>query len=457
MTTKEIQDLLKKFRVENESQMIYTIIEEKKIELDKIYQNWLEYKGEVPVLNRVLPIANKNKLNNKLAHDFRGLIVDQSIGYMFGNPIVYKIEDESAQKVIDDFKDFIQLEDLDSITATFSFASGYGSRLCYIDQDGKTSVININPWECIFIQDGSTEQMQYALRFYDVDYYEGNKKITKRKVEWYSNTDITFYISIDDKKKEYVYDTTEVVNPLVHNFDCVPLIQFKNNELEQSDFHKVKTIIDSYDRINSDVQNEIEEFRLAYMIFKGSLPDEQTILKARQTGGFGIDKEDSIEYLTKQINDVFVENTKNTEEKNIFRFARAVDMSDEKFSGSAQTGESRKWKLVDLENKCIQKERKFTHASKEMFKVLATAWKKQNIDFDYTKIKMEFRRNLPKDLMYEAQTSQTLKGLVDEETRLSLLSFVDDPLDIIEKMKVDAEDIINLSTIPDEDVMSDGL
>lgn len=448
MTTEDIKKLLSRFRVNTESEIITTLIKSNAPMLDRLYQNWLEYKGTVPILSRTLEVGNENKLNNKLAHDFRGLIVDQSVGYMFGNPIVYYAGSDTEQNTLDDFKDYARLEDLDAQTATFSSACGYAVRMLYVDQDGKEAAMNVNPWECIFVMDGSTDQTQYVLRFYDVEYYVDDKKTTKRKVEWYDKDNVTFYISVDDDKTVYALDSTEEQNPLPHNFSYVPLVKFKNNELEQGDFEKVATIIDGYDVLMSDVQNEIEEFRLAYMIFMGTEPSAEAIVAARKTGAFGIDKEDKVEFLTKQINDGFIQNSKKTHEQNIFRFSRAVDMSDETFSGANQTGESRKWKLVDLENKCIQKERKFNVATKEQFKILASAWSKKNIPFDYTQVSLEFKRNLPKDLEYEARTSALLKGNVSEETRLSLLSFIDDPQEELSIME--SEGGMNFDKIPDE-------
>jgi len=42
------------------------------------------------------------------------------------------------------------------------------------------------------------------------------------------------------------------------------------------------------------------------------------------------------------------------------------------------------------------------------------------------KVWYEYKRNIPIDLLSEAQASQALKGLVSERTRLSKLSIVDD-------------------------------
>jgi SPP1 family phage portal protein len=98
------------------------------------------------------------------------------------------------------------------------------------------------------------------------------------------------------------------------------------------------------------------------------------------------------------------------------------------------SGEARKWKLLGLENKAITKERKFTGALINQFKVLTSAWRKKGVDIQPTDIYWEFHRNLPVELSMEAATTSNLMGKVSEETRLSLLSFIDDPKWEMEKM-----------------------
>jgi SPP1 family phage portal protein len=114
-------------------------------------------------------------------------------------------------------------------------------------------------------------------------------------------------------------------------------------------------------------------------------------------------------------------------------------MKDEQFSGSAVSGESRKWKLVGLENRAITKERKFTKATREMFKVIASAWAKKNMKLNYEDLSMQFTRNLPVDLLYYSDVSLKLKGQVDEETRLGLLPFVKEPKEVMNKMEKERE------------------
>ena len=101
-------------------------------------------------------------------------------------------------------------------------------------------------------------------------------------------------------------------------------------------------------------------------------------------------------------------------------------MTDENFSGGTQTGESRKWKILDLENKAMVKERKFEKALREQFKILCSSWNVRGKDLKYWDIFVQFSRAIPKDLSYLADVVTKLKGIVSDRTLISLMPFVDD-------------------------------
>lgn len=105
--------------------------------------------------------------------------------------------------------------------------------------------------------------------------------------------------------------------------------------------------------------------------------------------------------------------------------------------------------MFALESKCITAERKFTAALRQQFKILASAWNKKGLSMDYTSIWFQFKRNFPLNLLDEAQSSATLKGLVSEQTRLSQLSFVDDIEFEMEQMEKEIYDLI-----PDDPVQA---
>jgi len=430
------------------------------VKMKALYKRYrADYDG-VPIFQR--RFEDPNKINNKLNNDFFSDIVDTKVGYFAGQPISYNLDkvsyssedgelneaDFQAHKtVLDRFKITNNVEDLDAETAKMAAICGTAARLCYIDGEGMERICNIPPWEVIFIGDRSTGETQYALRYYPITI---NGEQTTR-VEWYDDKMVYFYVLRGD---EYVPDDTE--EPKEHMFDYVPVVEFPNNEERLGDAEKVLSLIDGYDRTLSDVNSEIEQFRLAYMVFYGVDIDEETIDRARRTGAFSIpnyDGNEKAEFLTKMLSDTIIENHLNRLEENIMRFAKSVNFSDDNFAGQA-SGVALKFKMLGLESKCITAERKMTASLRQMFKVITSAWAKKGINIDYTDIWFQFKRNFPLDIMSEAQATALLRGHVSEQTRLSLLSFIDDPEYEIELMRKEAEEAFNVNLdayLEDED------
>ena len=442
------------------SEIIKDLISDHASKAAKMRSLYKRYKAEidgVPIFTRTFD--DENKINNKLNNDFFSDIVDTKVGYFAGEPITYGLdktnytgEDGELNEVdyykhlgvIDKFKIHNNIDDLDAETAKMAAICGYGARLCYIDKDGHERVINIAPWECIFISDRSIGEPQYALRYYTI--IDNGEETTR--VEWYDYTTVTFYVLRDD---EYVLDDTEDAKP--HLFERVPLIEFPNNDERLGDAEKVLSLIDGYDRTISDVNSEIEQFRLAYMVFYGAEITKDVIDEARRTGAFSIpnfDGNEKAEFMTKNLNDATIENHLNRLEENIMRFAKSVNFSDDNFAGQA-SGVALKFKMLGLESKCIISERKMTSALRQQFKIIGSAWAKKGTDIDFSNFVFQFKRNFPLDIQSEAQATALLRGHVSEQTRLSLLSFVDDAEYELDLMRKEMEEVgaVNLDLFLD--------
>ena len=448
---------LQKIRNEGISgELIGEMIEEHRATQRKILGFYERYKASVqgvPILSRK-PVEYEdfetgavrridNKVNNKLNNAFDAEIVDTKIGYMFGHPISYEVDKReneltSLTEAIQEFNLRNNVEDKDSEWGKKAAICGYSARLAFIDKEGKERIINVNPWECIFLSDTDYTEPEFALRYYDID-----DNVTQ--AEFYDGAN---YYTFDNKASGYVL---REVRP--HTFDYCPLFGLPNNEELMADAEKVMNLIDAYDRTLSDANNEIEQYRLAYLVLKGMGADEETLAQLKRNGIFELlGDNDEVSYLTKNINDTMIENHLNRLEENILRFAKSVNFSDESFGGSI-TGVAMRFKLLALENKCITMERKMTAALRYQFKVICSAWAKKGIcsNEDYLKVYFSFKRNLPANLIDEADTTMKLKGLVSEETRLSLLSFVDDVQYEIDTMKEEAEGLIDLDALGGEE------
>ncbi len=402
-----------------------------------------EYKGNVPVKHRDYEYNNKTKIDRKLSNDYRGYIVDTLTGYVFGTPVSYSIDKDQYlnEKDYDDVTNLLKMfirrnsiADIDAETAKKASICGYGARLMYIDKEGRVRIMNADPWECIFIEDSSLDEPEFALRYYQMEYVNGKTTEYRTHVEWYDSKYVEefeqeqgIFFAVPGSKRE-------------HMFDGVPLIEFPNNEERMGDFEKVRDLIDAYDFMLSDVQSELEEQRLAYLVFAGASIDPITMHQARLTGAFSLpDSSDTVSYLVKNLSDTVIENQKKTLRENIHKFSKTVDMSDETFSGATQSGESRKWKLLAMENLAVTKERKFSRSFRLQFAMVEKVWQdKMHRIIDDT-IMWKLIRNLPVELTQEATILTTLNGVISNKTRLGLASFIDDADAEMALMKEDAE------------------
>lgn len=451
MTSQQFIQLMRKQNNTITSQIIKDLIKAHEPIKKRTQKLYLKYLYDADIKKR--RFLDEKKLNNQLPNDYVGDIIDGITGYMFGEPISYKIDKDKYSEAdykkitdaLDIFKNRNDIEDLDSSTGEMMSICGYAARLLYIDIEGKERVMDIKPWEVIFIMDSTIDEVQFAMIYYEIEVSEDSKDEKRIKVEWYDRQKIAYYIS--NKSGEFVEDDTVSKNPQLHMFDFVPVVKFSNNNAESGDFEKVLDLINAYDRLISDNQNEIEEFRIAYLAFYGVEPTREALEAARETGAFGFPKDTDGKFITKPLDAAvdFIENHKKTLNENIYKFSKSVDMRDEEFSGSAMSGESRKWKLVGLENRAKKKERKFTKGLRYMFKVLCSAWNKKEIKLNYEDINYQYKRNLPIDLKYHADATRALKGMIDEKTRLSLLPFIPDPDETIKLMKQDAEGYVDLT------------
>lgn len=181
------------------SEIIKDLIEEHAPRAEKMKKMYKEYKAEkLPIQER--EFTDKTKINNKINNDYRGEIIDGITGYMYGRPIAYQIEEKHYNETeldnlnikLRDYEIINDVSDLDNETGKKASICGYAARLLFIDREGNERVINIDPWEVVFVEDGSIRETQFALRYYPVQIRSKDKTVTRTKVEWYDNEKITY-------------------------------------------------------------------------------------------------------------------------------------------------------------------------------------------------------------------------------------------------------------------------
>lgn len=427
---------------------IIALHELKKHRMIRKYRRYRTDEGAVPIHNRDMP--ESTKVNNKLVNDYFSEIVDTKVGYLFGNPVVSQVDksmvrggatayDDIAIKM-QSFRKNSSLDDMNGETCKMAAICGYDAALAYIDREGEERVMRVDPWEAIIISRTEYTEPDYAIRYYTT--WDDHTI-----AELYDRTKVYTYDSPSTAGGSYVFKGAEY-----HMFDYCPLWGIPNNAELQGDADKVFSLIDAYDRTTSDFNSEIEQFRLAYMLFFGVEPDEETIEKLKQTGALHVppteagESPNNIMYLTKQMNHAALDSHLDRLESNIMRFAKHVNFTDESFGGNL-SGVAMRYKIFHLETKTKYFERKHDAATMYMYKVIASAWKKKGIDLDWTTIENKYSRNLPINVTDEAEAATALMGIVSRRTALSTLSMVNDvdrEMEEIEREKGDIPDLDNV-------------
>lgn len=224
-----------------------------------------------------------------------------------------------------------------------------------------------------------------------------------------------------------------------HIYGRIPIITMYNNEEQMSDLEKIESLVNDYDKVLSDVSNEFEAFRNAYLMLKNMTTGKDGATKLKEEGIIEVMQNGDVKFVTKQIQTEALENHLNRLEKNIYKFSQVPDLSDENFAGNL-SGIAIRFKLFGLETKCIIKERKMEKAIRDLVRVLAVPLRVlTGHEVDVINLKVEFTRNVPNNLTEIVDTVTKLDGKVDKETLLSLLPFIDNPKEVLEKMEQEAQ------------------
>lgn len=421
------------------------------------------YEGKHKIQNRAKP--DSNKPNNKLVNDFFGQTIDTTVGYFLGNPIILNYTEPKREKAqvetdpndvgvdlevledtaVQDALDVICIEnDKDDLFIEWgkeAMIKGLSHLLVYQDEESKTKLMRLSPEDVILVyKNSSTKELEYAIRLYDIDTEDTSK--TTHYAEVYSATKVELFKSTESStggkyKRDfasYVFDSERS-----HIYNRVPIITLYNNEEQMSDLEKIETLVNDYNKVLSDVSNEFEAFRNAYLMLKNMTTGKDGAQKLKDEGIIEVMDNGDVKFVTKQIQTEALENHLNRLEKNIHKFAQVPDLSDENFAGNL-SGVAIRFKLFGLETKCIIKERKMEKAIRELVRVLTVPIRvNTGHEVDVINLKVEFTRNVPNNLTEIVDTVSKLEGKVDKETLLSLLPFIDNPKEVLEKMEQDAK------------------
>ena len=374
------------------------------------------YKGKQDILKRAM--KDSSKPNNKLVNPFANYITDMLVGYFMGNPVGYSSLDEGAMDELNMILNYNDEQDENSELAKGASIAGTAYELLYIDEDAKIRFKNVGAEEIIIINDDSLdEEMLYAIRYYPYNNPVENKK--GYKIDLYSRTDVKHY------KTDELFGEFNFIGEETHPFKLVPIVEYKNNEETLGDFEPVISLIDAYDKMESESLNDYEYFCDAYLALVNMMGTEpEDVMSMKENRVMLLPQDSDAKFITKETDVNSIEALKNRLVEDIHKFSKCPALTDENFAANA-SGVAMKYKVMGMENLTAIKERKFKKGLQRRIELIFNILDLYGNKYDWRGIDITFTRNLPTNELEIADLVNKLRGLVSDETLLSQLPFVD--------------------------------
>lgn len=394
---------------------------------DKInYTKIKEYfKGNTDAFKNYKQESGRSNL--KVSCNYLKKFVKEETSYSVGNPITYgskkgdSLIQESLDNVMENFK---ENHDVNTFMDMVLFGKAY--EVYFIDRWGDIQVKSISPTSGYHVEDAQGIVTDF-IHVYNILNEDGE---TEEYIDHYTTTEIR-HLDADFK---------EIAEPTVHFFEEVPVgvALLSDYGWEDTIYSDIKGLQDALETNLSDITNEVSDFRSAYLTLSGvelGDNDEEKTNNAKKLKELGImimDDNGKAEWLIKNINDSFIQNTLKTLQEKMYELTSHINHNDVQQSSNA-SGVALKSKLISLMQRCVINQNSYMELLKTRIRCIFTILNIQGGNLNWKDVKVTFKPCIPNDDYQISQIIQMLQGIVSDETLMAQLSFVESPEEEISK------------------------
>ncbi|MBO5212527.1 MAG: phage portal protein [Clostridia bacterium] len=373
------------------------------------------YSGNHDILNKT---KDAGKPNNQLVNNFCKNITDTTVGYFMGTPVCYSSDREELIGSIRLINDYNDEQFINSRLSKDLSVYGVACELVYYDEDKMIRIAPCDVLSTIPVYSPSIDrELSAAIRIYELEDAEDEDTVG---LEIYDSNLVSYY-SYNTSSGEAV-----MIRSVPHYFGLVPINFYYNNSDKTGDFESVMTLVDAYNELQSESVNDFELFADSYLAVTGmNATDAEDIAKLRENRVLLIDEGGDAKWLTKSVNDAYIENLKKRISSDIYRFSGSVDMTDDAIGESA-SGVAIKYRLLNFENRVSVTERYFKKSLMRRYEMICNMLNTLGNDYSATEIRITFTRNIPENPIDNADYAQKMAGVVSRKTLLERIPFVDD-------------------------------
>ena len=387
------------------------------------------YGGLHPI---VAAAKEAGKPDNRLVNNFCKNITDSTVGYFMGKPVQYAATDEllRAVRALYDYNDEAYVNSrLSRDLSVF----GRAYELLYYDRDRQIRFVPLDPTAVIPVfGDTPDEELVAAIRLLPEEDDGGLGLMT---VEVYDEQFVWSY------RYTEADGVMELQRKLPHYFGQVPVNPYRNNADGTGDFEPVLSLVDAYNTLQSESVNDFALFADSYLAISGMGGTEASDLaELRRNRVLLLDDGGDAKWLTKNVNDAYVENLKDRIASDIYRFSGSVDMSHGDLGGKEMSGVAMRFRLLNFENRVSVTERHFKRGLQRRLELICALWSLLGFPYDYREVTVTFTRNVPESPAEDAEYLEKLAALVSRRTILSQIPFVEDVNGELARLKEEDRD-----------------
>ena len=394
--------------------------------------------GKHDILNRQM--EDSSKPNNKVVTNLPSHAVGIRVGYFSGEPLTITSENETETLVLNDILEYNDFQDVNSDLDEMSSIHGTANLVLWIDEDGFVRMSPLKPSESFVIYDNSIKQEPVGAVIYR-QYTDDNQTFTE----------ITLYNK--DRIQYYKGDlqTPVLMGEEPNFFGDIPMVEFMENKHRKGSFEDAISIVDAIENIMSSSVNEIEYFDNAYLLLKNlSATEPEDIINMKNNRTLLVDGDGDASFLTKTVSDSYIQNMLNRLTNDFHKLTGTPNLTDESFAGNA-SGVALSYKMFGLEKQMNKKESKWRKSIQRMIELIVNVLNMRGQNIDYRNYKITFTRALPQNVAETAQMVTSLNGIVSNETLLSLLPFIEKPLEELERVNNEKETMFETYAFPMKD------
>lgn len=391
--------------------MLGSVIAEHQQNLPRLEKLRSYYMADSAILKRS---RSAGQPNNRVAHPFARYITTVATGYLIGEPVSYSAKDDSAE--LDGLTDAYRRANIESVDLENARnASIYGRGVEYIHlpqaAEGATAMqpcaTALDPRFAFVVYD-DTYEMLPLFGVYYAPKSDETGLCTGWRVWVMTGSEIIRYTAVNLGSNKFSEEEVQE-----HFFGGVPLVEYWNDENERGDFEWIITLIDAYDKLQSDRVNDKERFVDALLVLIGCTmdADEQGRSPARQLREDKMlslpDGDADVRYLTAQMDENGAEILRAALVEDIHKLSMVPNLSDKDFASNA-SGVAMRYKLWGLEQLINVKQQWFTEGLRQRMKLFFNFMGMYAAEaVDVADVQITFTRALPANQLEQAQIAQT--------------------------------------------------